>query len=455
MMKRRNLRFILTILALATLSCSFISDLISQQRDEPTQVGSDSGSKSPTLPLETAGHVGTEADTPPQEVPSRPRVIDGMEMVFIQGGEFLMGSDASAFHPERPERLVTLDEYWIDRTEVSNAQYRRCVENGGCAEPKAWHDPQFNADNQPALVSWDDAQTYCRWAGARLPTEAEWEKAARGTDGRTWPWGNEFESNWANLNGAGDGYGFTAPVGSFPNDASPYGLLDMAGNAAEWVADWYDADYYVQAPVRNPSGPSGGEQKVYRGTIANAGGGPEKCRCTARYAGNVSAPYGFRCASPAPPDEQALDPPVSAESSTDPSTAEAIATLPPPAEEDTASSDQVKIVPADSDWADIPVYPGADFVDEAEEIPAQYKNNYESVGFRAFKTEADLEVVHAFYLNEMPGYGWEKIMQMPMGSNSYISVWQQGNGQKGATISVGQRSDGLTHIGHIRAAGPK
>jgi formylglycine-generating enzyme required for sulfatase activity len=222
-------------------------------------------------------------------------------MVLIPAGEFLMGDDASPFAPEKPAHIVHLDDYWIDRLEVTNAQYRLCVDDGGCEEPRAWLDENFNRDDQPAVVTWEGASEYCAWAGTRLPTEAEWEKAARGVDGRTWPWGNAFEEHAANLSGDADGYGFTAPVGSFPRDASPYGLLDVAGNAAEWVSDWFAVDTYARSAAENPTGPTSGEQKVHRAPIANAGGGPEKCRCTSRYGVDPNWTYGFRCASSASP----------------------------------------------------------------------------------------------------------------------------------------------------------
>jgi hypothetical protein len=235
-----------------------------------------------------------------------------MTVVHVPDGEFLMGSDASPYSFERPEHIVYLDAYWIDQTEVSNTQYRRCVEAEVCAAPKSWEDPNSNADDQPALVAWEAAQAYCEWVGGRLPTEAEWEKAARGTDGRRWPWGNEFEPGRANLSGEEDGYTGTSPVGVFPDGASPYGLLDMAGNAAEWVSDWWDPEYYDRSPARNPTGPAGGDEKVIRGSIANAGGGPEKCRCVARFSRATSDEVGFRCVSNTPPDEQA-EPASSAE----------------------------------------------------------------------------------------------------------------------------------------------
>ncbi len=252
-----------------------------------------------------AGSATPLAESSPANSSERTRAVDGMLMRLIPSGEFVMGDDGSPFGPEKPAHVVYLDAFWIDETEVTNAQYRSCVEAGACGAPGLWDDAAFSDwtdDRQPVLVSWSGAQTYCQWAGGRLPTEAEWEKAARGTDGRLWPWGNSFVEGRANLKGEEDGYAFTAPVGMFPGGASPYGLLDMAGNAAEWVADWYAADYYAAAPARNPTGPAGGEKKVIRGTVANGGGGQEKCRTVARFPADPEPAratpiflYGFRC----------------------------------------------------------------------------------------------------------------------------------------------------------------
>jgi formylglycine-generating enzyme required for sulfatase activity len=288
-MKRSILLLALAALALITLSCSLPGNLLG---------GGSSGGAPTATPPGASSQEPVEPSA--QDLSTRP--VDGMEMIRIPAGEFLMGADDSAFAPERPGHNVRLDEYWIDRTEVTNAQYRECVESGACAEPKAWTKPEVSGDLQPVTVPWEAARSYCEWAGGRLPTEAEWEKAARGTDGRTWPWGNEFEANRANLSGPEDGYGPTAPVGSFPGDTSPYGVLDMAGNAAEWVSDWWDPQYYQKSPAQNPTGPAGGKEKVRRG-IANAGGGPEKCRCAARYATNPDWEYGFRCVMPQSPEE--------------------------------------------------------------------------------------------------------------------------------------------------------
>lgn len=295
-MKHRVSLAIAALVAVVTLACALTGGPGGEEAAEATQ----------PPPAGPAGEAtaAPEATRSPEPEPEETavRAADGMEMVRIPAGEFLMGDDASAFAPEKPAHTVYLDAYWIDRTEVTNTQYRQCVEAGTCPEPEFWWNEELNGDNQPVLVPWEGARTYCEWVGARLPTEAEWEKAVRGTDGRTWPWGNEFEPNRANLSGDEDGYGPTAPVGSFPGDVSPYGLLDAAGNAGEWVADWYDAQYYAHSPARNPTGPASGDQRVHRAPIANAGGGPEKCRSVARYGVDPNYEYGFRCVSDTPPE---------------------------------------------------------------------------------------------------------------------------------------------------------
>lgn len=190
--------------------------------------------------------------------------IDGMEMVYVPAGTFVMGLDEGRFD-EEPQHEVYLDGFWIDRTEVTNAMYRSCMQAGGCTTPgldKYYPYKEFS-DYPVVYVSWEQANTYCEWVGRRLPTEAEWEKAARGTDGRLYPWGDEVP-NSTMLNFAREN-GDIMPVGSFPEGASPYGALDMAGNAWEWVADWYAAHYYSNSPQSNPSGPEEGSYRVCRG----------------------------------------------------------------------------------------------------------------------------------------------------------------------------------------------
>jgi len=297
-MKTRHIPVMLALLALLALSCARTPGPASGGADPADTPASGAGSAPTETPQPAAAGRPTVS---PGEI--RVRGADGMEMVQIEEGAFLMGDDGAAYQAEKPEHMVTLDAYWIDRYEVTNAQYRLCVEAGACGAPKAWGDNNLNGDRQPALVPWEDAQAYCAWAGARLPTEAEWEKAARGPDGRVWTWGNEFEEDRANLSGDGDGYEFVAPVGSFEGDASPYGVMDTAGNAAEWVADWWSIEYYARSPASNPTGPGSGDQKVQRGSVSHAAGGPSKCRTTCRFAAHPTWPQGVRCASAEPPGD--------------------------------------------------------------------------------------------------------------------------------------------------------
>jgi eukaryotic-like serine/threonine-protein kinase len=217
---------------------------------------------------------------------TRVSAVDGMVMVFVPEGNFWMGRN-DGDTDERPMRQVFLDAYWIDQTEVTNRMYRACVNDGGCTQPE---ESISGYDNYPVTyVSWDQARAYCTWAGRRLPTEAQWEKAARGPDGYLYPWGNQYPTgnkmNFADKNfdeshadkTVDDGYADRAPVGSYPQGASVYGVLDLAGNVWEFVADLYGEGYYQAGPAENPTGPSSGNQHVIRGggfdnkpTIANA-----------------------------------------------------------------------------------------------------------------------------------------------------------------------------------------
>lgn len=189
-------------------------------------------------------------------------------MVNVPAGEFLMGTDMGGNADEKPQHRVYLDEFWIDQTEVTNAQYQQCVQAGRCAKPGYFgfvNIYQYTERQSYPVedVTWEDAVAYCAWAAKRLPTEAEWEKAARGTDGRVYPWGNTWDANKANTMESREQD--TRAVGSYPGGASPYGALDMAGNVREWVADWYSESYYASSPARNPPGPSNGTRRVVRG----------------------------------------------------------------------------------------------------------------------------------------------------------------------------------------------
>jgi len=225
-------------------------------------------------------------------------------MVLIPEGEFLMG-DEDGLPDSRPMHRTRLSSYWIDKYEVTNAQYRLCVKSGACLPPK---DRQIFDDAERAQypvtnVTWAQARTFCQWRGRRLPTEAEWEKAARGTDGRRYPWGNSVEliKNLVKEQPARAIGQRPAAIGSFPATMSPYGVFDLVGNAWEWVSDWYAEEYYSVAPPRDPQGPLRGSFRVLRG--GDWSQGPLELRVT--YRGWDEMTYwgptlGFRCAADVP-----------------------------------------------------------------------------------------------------------------------------------------------------------
>jgi eukaryotic-like serine/threonine-protein kinase len=292
-----------------------------------TQVSSPTPTETSMPTLEPTLGVGSTMANP----------VDGALLAFIPEGEFLMGSESSdSWEHEAPQHFVHLDSYWISIHEVTNAQFQMFVQDTGyrtTAEQRGasflyidggwvevdgvyWSAPfgpgstLSDRETHPVIhVTWFDAVAYCEWAGGRLPTEAEWEKAARGEDGGKYPWGDTntvrgyanycdrdcpFEVADIDWN---DGYAYTAPVGSYPSGASPFGLFDMAGNVWEMVQDWYNADYYSQSPGRNPEGPTLGNRRVLRG--GSWGNGEEPLRTSFRYWYDPMKAfpfYGFRCA---------------------------------------------------------------------------------------------------------------------------------------------------------------
>jgi len=258
---------------------------------------------------------------------TRTSEIDGMTLVYISAGKFIMGPSSTDRNidiaDELPQHEIYLDTFWIDQTEVSNGQYELCVAAGVCTSPSNrfsysgrvyFGNPDY--DDYPVLfVSWYDAEKYCQWAGRRLPSEAEWEKAARGAtpSERIYPWGNLLpDCTRANYGGCSP-HGDTEAVRSYPDGASPYDVLNMIGNAWEWVNDWYMSDYYQESPETNPLGPDHGNYKVLRG------GGwlseeANSLRVSARYfkvpGKSEWSDIGFRCAKDGLSDTGELDSPM-------------------------------------------------------------------------------------------------------------------------------------------------
>jgi formylglycine-generating enzyme required for sulfatase activity len=283
-----------------------------------------------TLPTGRPIPTSTPALTP---LPTEITDVKGVEMVLVPAGEFTMGGDANdalaecekyetdcqlkAYLKEGPSHQLYLDAFYIDKYEVTNSQYKACIYAGVCdlpidksssTRPNYYGNPQYH--NYPFIgTDRSGAKIYCEWRGAQLPTEAQWEKAARGTDGRTYPWGDSFDGNDANfcdkncaldkaIKEFNDGYADTAPVGSYKAGVSPYGIYNMAGNVWEYVADWYSETYYEISPYRNPLGPTSGENSIARG--GSWGQTPNLLRVSFRgsFPSNVyiSQGVGIRCA---------------------------------------------------------------------------------------------------------------------------------------------------------------
>lgn len=273
-----------------------------QPTETPVSGGGDTLPTATTVPEQptdtpTPEPPPTEPPPPPTK-PPQPVAPPGM--VAVPPGSFVMGSDSGEPN-ERPPHPVSLDAYFIDKLEVTNAEYRRCVAAGNCTpaqsadsftHPGYRDDPAF--DDFPVIsVNWDQARDFCRSVDKRLPTEAEWEFAARGPENRTWPWGNQFDPNLSAANSDD-----VQKVGSFPRGASSFGVLDMAGNAGEWVVDTFDPNFYANAPERNPVNTAPGGERVFRGgSFANPDG--KFYTTSRRYTAApdfVEVDIGFRCA---------------------------------------------------------------------------------------------------------------------------------------------------------------
>lgn len=231
---------------------------------------------------------------------------DGMKLFYVPAGEFTMGRQ-NGDDNEMPIHAVFLDSFWIDQTEVTNGMYAVCVNDGVCKLPGSkesltrsnyYGETKYN--KYPVIfVDWNMAKTYCEWAGRRLPTESEWEKAARGTDAFNYPWGNAMpDKNLLNYN---DVMGDTTEVGAYPDGASPYGALDMAGNVWEWVNDWFASDYYQNSPISNPTGPASGQMHVLRGGSWNVADDIVRSTYRGRHPSEPNLGIGFRCAANAKP----------------------------------------------------------------------------------------------------------------------------------------------------------
>jgi formylglycine-generating enzyme required for sulfatase activity len=313
--ERRLPRILVAMLALIAMIalCVVAVWLVSEKfpPSEPTVTATQAAVK----PKDTAAPAATEITTTSPALAGEPpscdanamgkewkRLQDDMVMVCVPAGKFWMGTNQSdtPYDNEWPQNEIHLDSFWIDKHEVTNLQYRKCVEAGACDEPACSTRPEYFVDNLPVVcVTWQGAQDYAAWVGGRLPTEAEWEKACRGTDKRVYPWGDATptcdKANYGPCPGDSQ-----LPVTARPAGASPYGVLDMAGNVQEWAADWYSAAYYrVGQPKQNPEGPENvsPQWRVLRGGSFESAYGDEQTRCAFRSfsgPGQDRIDFGFR-----------------------------------------------------------------------------------------------------------------------------------------------------------------
>ncbi|MBI5954128.1 MAG: SUMF1/EgtB/PvdO family nonheme iron enzyme [Chloroflexi bacterium] len=289
-----------------SLNYYFNNPLVPENTPSPTQTVTPKTPTFTSVPFtETPVPTNSAIPTPTLGIGSTMTGEHGETLVYVPAGKFRMGSD-NGEDDEKPVHTVYLDAFWIDQTEVTNKQYQACVDAGTCEPPSFFNSSTHQNyygnsefDNYPVLyVNWDKANRYCEvWAGGDLPTEAQWEKAARGTDERTYPWGENINCNKSNYNikCIGD----ISPVGNYESGKSLYGVFDMAGNVWEWVNDYYENDYYVMLDdnVSNPKGPSGSDINVLRGgswySTENDSRSADRDGDTFQ---NAGPHIGFRCA---------------------------------------------------------------------------------------------------------------------------------------------------------------
>jgi formylglycine-generating enzyme required for sulfatase activity len=310
MPKKFVISLISFVLGLILCACSGGQTSIPTNPPLPTaQSQTEAATQAPEIvptPSQTLAPVSSPSAIPTVQATSLPATITdpkGVPMALVPAGPFTMGvnpdealaecqkiyyaptaCDRKFYEDSEPAHTVTLDDFYIDVYEVTNSRYAECVGAGACTIPSNkssysrgdyYTSPDY-ADYPVIFVSWEQARAYCEWRGGRLPTEAEWEKAARGTDGRFYPWGNTFDGTKANYCDKNcvkgwrdtkndDGYPEIAAVGSYPQGVSPFGIFDMAGNVQEWVADWRDPFYFATSPAQNPIGPEAGGGRVLRG----------------------------------------------------------------------------------------------------------------------------------------------------------------------------------------------
>lgn len=276
------------------------------QSVEPTPVNTPSQIAATTIPTKSLDFVATLTPYPTETpaptstftlTPLPVKIIDikNVPMALVSSGNFIMGSE-SGNNDAKHVHEVYLDDFYMDIYEVTNKFYEECVGEGVCSEPVYWdyYREKFYADHPVVYVTWTQADVYCKWRGASLPTEAQWEKAARGVDGRTYPWGEEIDCSKASFRSCNKTD--TDEVGSYESGKSPYGIYDMAGNVWEWTADWYEENYYQYSLLSNPSGPETGIYRVMRGGAWSYQ--VDYLRSYNRRSGNVDGArnvIGFRC----------------------------------------------------------------------------------------------------------------------------------------------------------------